>query len=54
MSMTKESFIAELSASGLRELKRTELLEIAGHYKLECSSSLKKDEFASSNPRTLT
>ena len=33
-----------LSLNRLRKLKRTELLEVAAHYKLSCSSSLKKDE----------
>jgi len=43
MSAT-ESFISEPSVSGLRKLKRAELVDVASHYKLSCSGSLKKDE----------
>ena len=44
MSSQKDFLVSEPSANGLRKLKRTELLEVAAHCKLSCSSSLKKDE----------
>jgi len=44
MSSAKESFISEPSKRGLQKLKRAELLEIAGHYKITCSTSMKKEE----------
>ena len=44
MSTVKDSFISEPLVSGLRKLKRSELIEVAGHYKLTCQSSMKKDE----------
>ena len=44
MLSQKDLFVSEQSANGLWKLKCTELLEVAAHYKLSCSSSLKKDE----------
>ena len=38
------AFISEPSSKALRKLKRAELLEVAGHYKVTCSSSMKKEE----------
>jgi len=44
MSSAKDSFVSEPSTSGLRKLKRAELVEVADHYKLTVSSSMKKDD----------
>ena len=38
------TFISEPSSKALRKLKHAKLLEVAGHYKIACSSSMKKEE----------
>jgi len=47
MSSAKELFVSEPSKSSLLKLKRAELLEVADHYKISCSSSSKKEEIRS-------
>ena len=44
MSSAKELFVSEPSKSSLLKLKRAELLEVADHCKISCSSSSKKEE----------
>ena len=38
------TFISEPSSKALQKLKHAKLLEVAGHYKIACSSSMKKEE----------
>jgi len=40
----KELFISDPSKSGLQKLKCAELLEVADHFNITCSSSAKKEE----------
>lgn len=44
MLSVNDSFISKPSTSGLKKLKRMELVEIADHYKLTMSSLMKKDD----------
>ena len=44
MSSTIELFVLEPHSRGLLSLKRSELVELADHYKLTLSSSMKKDK----------
>ena len=44
MLSTKESFVLKPSTSGLKKLKRAELVEVASYYELIVSSSMKKDD----------
>ena len=47
MLSMKDSFILKPSTSGLKKLKRAELVEVANYYELTISSSMKKDDLRS-------